>query len=104
MKILEEHVNNQNINFTFWSGYDEKIIAAHPVDGSKGMMIVFIETDTLKEMIKDEAIKKIEDLNSSYVGFWEVPTGYHNWKPLLQKFKTKYNQPFKGLFGVKGGD
>ena len=100
MKLLEEHVNNKNQNFNFWEGYDKETISAHPEDGSKGMMIVFIPTSKLKEMLDSGEIKSIENLNSTYVGFYEVPDGYNRFDDLIRKFRMKFNQPFKGLFAV----
>lgn len=103
MKILEKHTNNKNQKFTFWEGYDKKIVEDHPKDGSKGMMIVFISTSKLKGMLNLNKIKDIEKCNSKYVTFYEVPDGYNKFPNLIWKFKQKYNQPFKGLFGVVSG-
>lgn len=96
MKLLERHVNNKQVQYSFWHGYDKDIINIHPGDGSNGMMIVFIETNDLKEVQANH--------NNSYVAIYEVPNGYNLWDDLIRKFKQKFNQPFKGVFGIKTGN
>lgn len=95
MELLEKHTNNKKQDYTFWHGYDKEKIDKHPKDGSEGMMIVFIESDNLKEVNTEH--------NNAYLAFYEVPNGYNLWDDLIRKFRQKFNQPFKGLFGVKTG-
>jgi hypothetical protein len=100
MKLIEEHVNNKNKNFNFWSGYDKEIIENHPSDGSKGYAIVFIEKDELLNILKEKNLSNIRELNIPFVFLYEVPIGFNQFDDLIRKFKMKFNQPFKGIFTV----
>lgn len=100
MRLLEEHVNNKNQNFNFWQGYDEKMIAEHPKDGSKGYMIIFVEKDDSEKLVKKHGKNSVRELNLPHVFFYEVSNNFDQQKVLIQKFKTKFNQPFKGIFTI----
>ena len=92
MKLIEKHTTFKGEEVTFWNGYDKEKVAAHPTDGSEGLMIIFVS---------DGNEKLTEENLNTYVQYHKVPENFAQWGKILNKFKQKLNQKKSGNIGVK---
>lgn len=80
MNFLDEMTIGE-ISIKFWSGFDLQTILSHPKNGTKGIMVVLIES------IDSERIKFERDLKLNKILNLNVHLDFDD---LLQKLENKY--------------
>lgn len=118
VNLISKQIIN-NIEVSYYNGIDFVKLDSHPKDGSKGMLIFFVENwqkevkkwhreNRINQIIENTSIEiNIENINNNYIAIYQadnigIEILYETIKSKIEKGDFP-NQPWTPIYGIDRG-